>query len=74
MYNSKIIERICRIVDNGTMGFHDYEKLKENIYDFVKRVTDHINYLSEDFEIINVQYFEDKAIITYKNKTVMEEK
>lgn len=74
MYKSKIIKRICQTIDTGTMGFHDYEKRRESINDFVERVTSHINYLGENSEIINVQYLEDKAIITYKNKTIMEEK
>lgn len=62
-----IIERKRTQVDEGTMGFHDYETVKEDIETFCFRVEEYANRVTG--KVINIAYpNEDLAIIVYKEK------
>lgn len=65
----QIIEtRKSRIVDEGTMGFHDYiEKFEMSFDDFIEYITEKYN--RDDIEVMNISYpSTTKAVIVYRDK------
>ncbi len=59
----KIVERASRTIDKGTIGFHDYEEIKEEYVTFIDRVTAIMN----DLNATIVAYpNKDIAIIQYE--------
>jgi hypothetical protein len=67
MFEQEIVTRTHKRVDNGTMGFHDYETKYEDFDKFVHRVTVRASKLAKDYDV-TVQYpSENTAIIIYKD-------
>lgn len=58
-----IVKRLCREVDEGTMGFHDYVMKKEDLEKYIERVSDKANELGN---VLNISYLSgDIAVIVY---------
>lgn len=74
MFHQVIEERKSRMVDEGTMGFHDYvEKYDISFEEFVANITK--KYSRDDIEVLSISYPTDKkAVIVYKEvlKTIGE--
>lgn len=68
MLHQVIEERKTRIVDEGTMGFHDYvQKFYMSFEQFVNVITEKYN--RPDIEVISISYLNDmKAVVVYKDK------
>ena len=48
MLERKVIKRSSRLVDEGTMGFHDYTTKWESMEEFTERVVNEVNKIEAD--------------------------
>lgn len=67
---SKVINRESCVIDEGTMGFHDYTTKHESMECFVDRVTMECQkFVDSGFKLIGVSYPDnERAIITCLQK------
>lgn len=76
MLERKIIKRSSRLVDEGTMGFHDYTTKWESMEDFTERVVNEVNKIKEErrLQYHSLHFCADgngktnMAVIIYNNK------
>lgn len=76
MLERKIIKRSSRLVDEGTMGFHDYTTKWESMEDFTERVVNEVNKIKEerDLQYHSLHFCADgngktnTAVIIYNNR------
>lgn len=68
MLHQVVEERKSRIVDEGTMGFHDYtERFDISFEQFVNKITEKYN--KPNIKIISISYPNDKkAVVVYEDK------
>ncbi|MFE8701137.1 hypothetical protein ACFYKX_11080 [Cytobacillus sp. FJAT-54145] len=68
MLRQAIEERTSRIVDEGTMGFHDYvERFDMSFEQFVNSVSEKYN--RPDINVISISYpNEKKAVVVYEER------
>lgn len=62
MFKAKTITRTSRRVDEGTMGFHDYETYWEKAEEFANRVMEEANKIKN---VKGIQFAEKYAVIIY---------
>ena len=63
MLKAKTITRTSRTVDEGTMGFHDYETYWEKPEEFANRVMEEANKIQK---VKGIQFAEKYAVIIYE--------
>ena len=52
-----LVERTSKTVDNGIMGFHDYETEYQPYEDFMSNVTNEANrLLTKGYKLLNISY------------------
>lgn len=52
-----LVERTSKTVDNGIMGFHDYETEYQPYEDFMSKVTNEANnLLAKGYKLLNISY------------------
>lgn len=71
MIHQAIEERKSRVVDEGTMGFHDYvTKYDISFGDFVNMVTEKYN--RPDMKVISIGYPNTtKAVVVYEDTQIV---